>query len=380
MPVLHRDDVSVLFESHEPPCLSLFLPTHPAGNGGQQDPLRLRNMLHDGEGRLRALGLRGPQAKAVMLPARELLEDGRFWRQGGDGLAVFLSPGWHLVLRAPFGVPERLAVGDRFLVRPLLQGLWPDERFYVLALSLSGARLFVGSRFELSAVEAHDMPHGMQDVERYLVHEKQLQGHSGPRIGGASERLLHGHGPGDDPVEERVLEYFRQVDRAVAPHLRDRSPLVLAAVDYLLPLYRRAGAGELIMDEAVVGSPDAVPPHELHARAWAIVERRVQAGRAAELERYRELAAKGRASADLREIVAALRQARIEVLFVAEDQVVWGRADGDGEWLVHAESEPGDVDLLDRAAVDVLRTGGTVYSLPREQLPAPQPQAAIMRF
>ena len=381
MPVLHRDDVSALLEPHEPPCLSLFLPTHHARNGGQQDPLRLRNLVDDGVERLKALGLRTPEAQAIVRPARELLEDGRFWRQQAQGLAVFMSPGWHLVVRAPFALPELLAVSARFHVRPLLQGLWPDERFHLLALSRHGARLFVGSRFELSAVDVPDMPHGMQEIERYLVHEKQLQGHAGPRGGGAPERVLHGHGPGDDPDDERVVEYFRQVDRVVVPHLHGRSPLVLAVVEYLLPLYRRASSYGHVLDEAVVGSPDGVPDHDLHARAWAIVDRRVQAGRAAELERYRELAAKGRASADLGEIVAALRQARVEVLFVVENEAVWGRADdADGEWLVHASPKPGDEDLLDRAAADVLRTGGTVYSLPREQFPAPQPHAAIMRF
>ena len=278
MPVLHRDDVSVLLEPHEPPCLSLFLPTHHARNGGQQDPLRLRNLVDDGVERLKALGLRAPEAQDIVRPARGLLEDGRFWRQQTQGLAVFLSPGWHLVVRAPFALPELLAVSGRFHVRPLLQGLSPDERFHLLALSRHGARLFVGPRFELSAVDVPDMPHGMQDIERYLVHEKQLQGHAGPRGGGSPERMLHGHGPGDDPADERVVEYFRQVDKAVVPHLHGTAPLVLAAVEYLLPA---VSAGQLYGTSSTrpwSAARTARRSTSWTQRAWAIVDPRVQVG------------------------------------------------------------------------------------------------------
>lgn len=380
MPVLHRDDVSVLLQPHEPPCLSIFLPTHHVGNGGQQDPLRFKNLIDEGEERLRALGLRGPEAEAILRPARELLTDGQFWRRQRDGLAVFLSPGWQHVVMAPFKLPELVTAGDRFHIRPLLQGLWLDERFHVLALSRSGARLFTGSRFELIRVSVSGMPHGIQEIERLLVPEKQQQGHASQR-GGSPERALHGHGGGDDdPYDERVVEYFRQVDRAVAQHLHERAPLVLAGVEYLLPLYRRATSCPHVLDEAIAGNPDNVQDRELHARAWAIVEQRVLAGRAAELERYRELAPKGRASSDLDEIAAALRQARVEVLFIAEDAVVWGRDGEDGSWIVHEAPQPGDEDLLDRAAVEAVRTGADVYSLPHDELPVPSAQAAIMRF
>jgi hypothetical protein len=379
MPVLHGDAVKVLLEPHEPPCVSIFLPTHRVRNGGQQDPLRLRNLIDESEERLGQLELRASEAQAVVRPARDLLEDGQFWRRQQGGLAVFLSRGWHLVLLAPFALPELLVVSSRFHVRPLLEGLWPDERFYVLALSKHGARLFAGSRFELAAVEVPDMPGGMQETERFIVPGGQLQGHSGARTGGSREPVLHGHGGGDEPDADRVLEYFRQVDRAIAPRLRGSSPLVLAAVDYLVPLYRQAAGGERVLEEAVAGSPENVPLQELHSRAWAIVERRVLADRAVQVDRYQELATKGRASSDLNEIAAALRQARVEVLFIADGEIVWGQA-ADGEWRVHTEPRLGDEDLLDRAAANALRTGGAVYSLPRDQLPAAEPHAAIMRF
>jgi len=379
MPGLHGDDIRTLLEPHEPPCVTMVLPTSPARGGGRQDPVRLKNLVEEAERRLKALGLRAPDAKAVLQPARELLDDGRHWLKGRGGLAVFLSPGWHHVVVSPVEFQELLVVSGRFHIRPLVQASQSDRRFFLLSLSRSGTRLFTGSRFEFTPVEVPGMPQGIQVVEQYLVRERQLQAHTGARPGGSPARVLHGHGPGDDPDDDRVLEYFRQVDAAVVPHLRARSPLVLAAVEYLVPLYRRATSWEDIPAEALLGSPDGVPDNELHRRAWNVIARRTEAERAAQLDRYAGLAAKGRASADLHEIAAALREARVETLFLADEAVVWGSSQN-GDWQVHEQPGPGDEDLLDRAAAETLRTGGVVYSLPGAELPSAAPHAAILRF
>jgi len=43
MDALERDYRTVLLASHEPPCLSLYQPTHRAHPDKQQDPIRFRN-------------------------------------------------------------------------------------------------------------------------------------------------------------------------------------------------------------------------------------------------------------------------------------------------------------------------------------------------
>ena len=45
MDALERDCTSVLLTRHEPPCLSLYQPTHRAHPEKQQDPIRFRNLV-----------------------------------------------------------------------------------------------------------------------------------------------------------------------------------------------------------------------------------------------------------------------------------------------------------------------------------------------
>jgi len=47
---------------------------------------------------------------------------------------------------------------------------------------------------------------------------------------------------------------------------------------------------------------------------------------------------------------------------------------------LHDGPEPGDEDLLDRAVVETYRTGGSIYSLPLDQMPAGRPIAGLARY
>ena len=47
---------------------------------------------------------------------------------------------------------------------------------------------------------------------------------------------------------------------------------------------------------------------------------------------------------------------------------------------IHAERQPGDEDLLDRAALETMLNGGMVYAVKPEAMPADLPVAAVFRY
>lgn len=68
-------------------------------------------------------------------------------------------------------------------------------------------------------------------------------------------------------------------------------------------------------------------------------------------------------------------------LLLANGQRQWGHFDPvSGELAVHEDAGPRDTDLLDLAAVQTIRHGGTVYALTPDQMPDPAPLAAILRY
>src|SRR5690606_3179384 len=106
--------------------------THVKGREIRQDPIRLKNLSDEAEEKLIAFGMRRPEARDILAPARDLVGDEGFWRYQDEGLAVFLAPDFSRILKVPIEVPELAVVGHRFHTKPLLPALAFDGRFHVV--------------------------------------------------------------------------------------------------------------------------------------------------------------------------------------------------------------------------------------------------------
>ncbi len=379
MDIFTRDDLKALLEEHQAPCVSLYLPV---GADFQGAPIRLRNHLRNAEERLIKAGLKLAEARALLQPIEALLSDAPFWREPSHA-ALFRSLDFFKVYRLPNLVPELLAIGSRFTIRPILPVLSGEGHFYVLALSQKHVRLLRCTRETSQPVDVAGIPASMAEAEAQAgeVIEKDLQfrvgtpsagrRHSGAGIGYAS-------GP-EQSDKERIARFFHAVDHGLADVLRgERDPLVLAAVDYLHPLYRQSSSYGHLLGEGLIGSPDAVRDDDLRVRAWALVEPIFRKAQGDALARFEQMA--GKASSELEEIVPAACYGRVDTLFVAADAPAWGHFDeASGQVTVNGSQESGE-DLLDRAVVDTLLHDGAVYPLPLAEMPRHAPAAAVFRY
>jgi hypothetical protein len=385
MQALSRQGLLALADREDGALVSIFLPTHGAGPDERQDAMRLRNLLRDAEHRLDAAGMRGGQSRRLLAPAAELAERPAFWRAPGGGLALFLAESDSDYLRLPQQPHELVVVGRRFHVKPLLPLLGGSGRFYVLALSQGQVRLFAGDREQLRAISLPaEVPASLADAMRLDDREEQLQLHETglARPGGRPAAVFHGHGIGTDDAKDRILRYFREVDRGVHAAIRDaHAPLVLAAVDYLVPIYHAASTHPHLLEWRLHCNPDRLDPVTLHQRAWAAVGDSFRWKQRAAAAHWRRLAGTGLAISDLRQVVLDAIAGRVETLLVPMDAERWGVADAaSGTVEVHEHAQPGAFDLLDLAMVETLRHHGNAYPLdPAESANGSQP-AAILRY
>jgi hypothetical protein len=388
MDLLIRDELRTLIDGHAGSHVSIYMPTHQMGEEIQEDPVRLKNLLGQAEEDLSAAGLRTPEAQELLEPALKLVWDGLFWQHQSDGLALFLSAEAFRRYRLPLDFEELVVVSDRFHIKPLLPLLSGDGRFYVLALSQNEVRLLQGTKYSVSEVDLEGVPGSLAEALQYDDPERRLQFHTGTRTpGGKGERpaAFHGHGvaSADDP-KSYILRYFHRVDEGLQPLLQgEQAPLVLAGVDYLLPLYREANAYPLLVEGGVEGNPERLSAEELHRRAWDLVQPRFLQAQEEAAARYKQLAGGGSEQAcnDLAVIVPAAYHGRVETLFVALDIQQWGGFDPEtNQVMVHRKAEPGDGDLLDSAAIHTLVNGGTVYAVERKKMPDGPLLAALLRY
>jgi hypothetical protein len=384
MDMFSKTELSQLMREQTPPCVTLYLPTHVAGADALQDPVRLKNLLQQAEDELSASWMRPVEARRLLQPARELPNDPLFWNQRGEGLAIFLSPDQMFAYRLPIAFDEMMVVSRRFHVKPLLPLVTGNDRFLLLALSQNHVRLFSGSRWSFEPVEVPDLPDNMKEALNYTDADRGSQTHTAMRGDrGKQSAVFHGQGGLPDSRKDDLTLFFRQVDAALRPVLREETrPLVLAGAKYLLPIYRKISNYPHIADEVLEGNYDYLTPHQIHQKAWPLLEPRFRAeGEAAALAHYRELAGASRSSYDLRQIVSAAMEGRIETLLVDNQAQQWGRYDPEtGDVELHDSREASDDDLLDWATVQTLSNRGTVYSIPRDQVPTGALAVAVFRY
>ena len=360
------------------PCVSLYLPTHRRPAETRQDVIHLKNLLAEAERELAQFD--GAEVDAILAPARALVDDRAFWQSQREGLAVLLTAASASFHRLPFPVEPRVTVAPRLHLKPLLPLVTGDGRFFVLSLSQNAVRLFEGTRYSLDPVDASALPDSLAEALQADTPERVLQHHASSGRGTA---IFHGHGANEANAKDDLLRFFRQVDKGLVEHLTgQRAPLVLAGVDYYFPIYRDANTYGNLMAEGIPGNPEHESETDLHARAWAIVEGSFDEARRQALDAYGTRAGTGTTSRQVREILQAAAQGRIETLFVAADAAVWGPLPGDmnDQATIHERREPGDVDFLDIAACETVRNGGQAYAVPGDDIPARSPAAAVFRY
>ena len=366
-------------------CVSLYIPTHRRGREQQQDPIRLKNLLAEAETKLLASGLRRPEVQKLMRPAEELLWNRDFWQHQSDGLAIFLTNDFYKVYRLPFQFEELLMTGTGFHIKPLLPCLGRGIKFYVLALSLNKVRLFEGTADIMREIELN-FPTGMEEALRADDPERYLNMHSGSvsmseAKGGGG--IFHGHNPADDE-KKKILRFFQTVNQELNDLLVERTiPMVLAGVDYLLPIYREASSYHNLLEDGIIGNPKREDGKELHEKAWNIVKPIFEESRKKAFEKFEQLTGQQStlATSDLTAAVRAATFGQMETLCVPLGQQRWGRYDAEQD-KVMLEDEPGpeSEDLLDYTAAQTLLNSGQVFAVPPEQMPGGGELAAILRY
>ena len=392
METLTRRDLEALLAADHPHCVSLYMPTHRTGGPElREDATRFSNLIRTTTEALRARGINGLKLQAITQSLEELKHDGVFWQNQGDGLAIFFEGDRRQVFRLPLRFRERCVVAPRFHVRPLLPLFQGDGRFYVLAVSQNSVRLFEGTRYSVNELKDDRLPKNMREalnIDEY-VQSLQFNNMRGAGIGqgkSAGQAAFHGQGGSNMDVKksDELLPFFRQIDKALQEMFGvEHNPLVFAGVEYLFPLFKEASHYDNLIDTPITGGVDRVLPEELHKQAWPLVRDRFERLREVELERLYAEADPKPHSSDLAQILGGARVGRVETLFVAEDRELFGHFEFDGPTgeIRHAEKEAGSgEDLLNVAAVETLRTGGKVFTVPAERLPGERLAAARFRW
>lgn len=353
--------------------VSIYLPTHRAGREVTQDPVLYRRLVANAAGEVDA----GERIAA----AARLVDDRDFWAHRSVGLAVLAGPEGTTAIRLSEPTGELAVVSDRFHLKPLVAARARRVEFDVLAISRHSVRFVDVTGSRAVEVEIPGMPTSMPEALRWDDREPQVRSHSSARVGrGQVSATLHGQGSTSDARDVDLDRYLHMVDHAVADHRSGSTrPLVLAGVDDIVGVYRKLTRCAHVLDDHVAGNPDQLRAAELADRARPFVP-----PSAAETERAARESFLGGAAATVRTVeqaVIAAAAGQVASIFVPADREYWGRYRSGHHLLEERETRaPGDHDLADVAAIEVLRHGGLAFVVAASDIPGGGTAAATLRY
>jgi hypothetical protein len=363
------------------PCITVLLPLRHEDT--RQIRTAAKSAIRAVEQRLEQRNEDRKQVEALMQPLRALpIEIEAEPEQ--KGVVILRSPTLFERFFVPREIEESVTVARHFNLLPLIPVLRENEPFYILALSQKHVRLLRCTNTTSEEVNLpRSVPHNLDDFLLTDRPDHALDNASAGGPGtGSMERVTFGTGSDNERKDEHLSHFYRTVDRGITELLQaDNAPLVIAGVEYELPLYRSVSQFPRLVDEAVRGAPDGLKGGELHKRALGVVAAHRQKDVERALAMYEQFGGSNRVSVGLKEIVKAAYDGRVMHLFVAQGAHYMGNFD-DLTHKVHAHrsEQPGDDDLVNAAAVETLRHAGDIFVIPTGKVPHGSQMAAVMRY
>ncbi len=376
-------ELKMLMRERDEVHVSVYMPTHIGGGQNPQDPVRLKNLLRQAEEQLSFTGLRSPKVRELLKPAKNLVPDNVFWRQQSNGLALLFTPESFTYFCVPIPLQELVVVGRRFHLKPLIPLVAGCGIFYVLALSQNQVRLLQCTSYGSVEVDLQDVPKNLPDAFPSEAPRSDVLRYVVKTVPGGPDAIIHrGTGISPDHKKSTILGFFQKVDNGLRPFLSEESaPMMLAAVDYLWPLYRKANTYANLLSEGISGSPDELGEDILRERAWAVVEPYFRKAQDDAVAEYQQSAGTGLASAAIEDALVGSHQGLVRSLFVAKELQIWGVFNPTKSKVeVHEEPQPGDQDLLDLATYHTHLNSGTVYVMDQAEMPGGGAIAAVFRY
>ena len=384
MEIIPKEEFTELINFQGKNCISIYIPTHRSGVevNEKQDAIVFKNALQAVNTQLQKQGLPSQAIETLLAPGFELYNNEIFWNSQLDGLAVFLADGFSKTIQLPFTVNEENYLNSAFYISPLLPAITNNEEFYLLVLSKHDAKFYQGNAFGLQRLQVEGLPNGMDDVIRFEEKEGRQLFRQGGK-GGTGSASFHGHGEGQLDDKANLGIYFQEVDRTLfAEVLHDKNvPLVLAGVEYLIPIYKGASRYNNIAEQAITGNQEHESQLALFTQCREILAPYFEQQTKKALQNYYNQIATPLTSSMPEKIIPASFYAQISDLFICKGQHIWGNFnEAENKLQIHPQKQEGDECLMNKAAAKTYINGGAVYLLEPQQMPKESIIAAFMRF
>ncbi len=385
MDYINIEKLKELARVNEPDCISIFMPTYRAGMETNEkiDQKHLKNLVKNVRHELESFGLKGREIEGLLRPINELVENTGFWKLQSDGLAIFRNRDFFEYYTLPVLFETYVHISDHFYPMPMIPYINNGVKFYLLAISMGEVKFYEGFPHHIHEINVSDLiPEKLEEAVGFDFEQKHLNYRAGGDDRGRA--IFHGHGStSQEEAKTEILKYFRAVNNGIMELLHDKdSPLVLAAVDYLVPIYREANSYRYLHNDFLAGNPQHENPILLHEKTRDLLKDFFEKDRKEKILKFEQALSLQKAEYREEKIIPAAINGRVDTLFIQKGKAMWGIYDSENNSVIERDREASrNTSLLNLAAMHTLFNNGRVYLMEPEDMPESSTRLnAIFRY
>lgn len=319
-----KETLRKLKNIQQPGCVTVLLETHRTYPDNKQDPILLKNLLHEVEERLKAEGLPSEQIK-LTLANLDKVQSNINHDYNLDGLAIFANAELGIAERLPTGVASRVVVDDTFATRDLIRSMHQVDYYYILALSEKQAHLYFTYQ-DTTPQEVHEAGFPFQAERHEADAAKMAQANTEDRY---------------------IREFFNQVDKSWWQVYQNQpGPIILATVEENIPRWEQVtDHAELVIGQ-VKGNWEHPNLAALGKVAWEVVSANEQKAQEEVAAILNQAESQHKLVSGINEIWSLIRAGRGEQLMVEKGFFQPAELKGDQVVLIDDAKKPGAIDDL----------------------------------
>ena len=267
-------EIEMLRQFKEPFCLTIYVPLLERNTWVNPIRIELKNLLREARVALLSAGVKPRDIRKTLAPARLLVEDHEFWPMHRESLVLFMHPKLFRYYNVPdHSTPYMLTVERGFNLDPLLKVMSENRSYFVLALGHKDVKLYEGDHFSLKPVKLQNFPGDMKEALHIDEYPRSLETHTiAPASSGKGSEAFHQQYNVAEVDKTMLEEFFRIIDRRLHFYLSStHKPLILAGVNYLLPIYRKVNTYSYLWPKNIKGNVKDDRPEQIINKAWPLV-------------------------------------------------------------------------------------------------------------
>ncbi len=340
-----KEIIESLTEQKDSPSITISFNTYLTYPDSEKNAITLKNLSKEAESRI--IEEFGKRESEDILEKIARISEKMEEIQLMKSLHVFISENKEELVASPWPVDkEGVFIDDSFAVKPLIKAMNRTKDYMILSISQGGAHLF----------------HALNDTIESEITNDDFPFDANP---------LDVSGSDNNKIENRLKEYFNQIDKAVvAVHNTNGLDVIVISTEPNFAMLQEVADLPKMYIAHDNKNYDASESDKMAKQAFETIKDLQKADRTEAIGNLKQGISNGQVLTDLQDIYQAAIDGRGELLIVQQDfeQPVKMTSDRTFE-IVDDPKETGVVDdIVSTIAWDVISKGGKSYFTNQEEL------------